>query len=317
MKSFRYFFLLLASLLFLIRCNGYVSLPIYFKIPNSNHVKKISSFKIASNSLTSSNLSVEVINQSPKATLKSSVINLAKNCIGAGVFSIHSRISTKTGPLPFPVVIGLAYLMAAWATYNFYIVGEACRITNSSTYPEAWSRSVSEDSKWLVQTVVITAPIVSCLANVIVLTDILKLLLKSLGFPEFVHGNRNVVISILGTFILYPLNIQSNLSALQSISVIGLSGHVGAMGALVIRLLDKSYLPGGYFHSAMISLPVIASDINLLTSKVGKLAKWSTLASLLSYCLVTHYNVRLFGLFIIIKSYFKYIIIILGSSLLF
>lgn len=227
-----------------------------------------------------------------KSTLRPSVINLAKNCIGAGVFSIHSRVATSSGTLPLGNVGILIYVMASWATYNFYIIGEACRITNTTSYSDAWAKVVSEKSRWLVQSVVVVAPIVSCLANVIVLTDVLRLLLQSVGTPAEIYANRNVVITILGSVILYPICIQSNLSGLKSVSTLGLAGHFVAMAALAARLWDKSYFSGGQFHAAYKALPIISSQQIIKGISVPILAKWSTLASLLSYCFVTHYNVR-------------------------
>ena len=37
--------------------------------------------------------------------------------------------------------------MAAWSAYNFYAVGKACELSESTTYAEAWGKVVSEDSK--------------------------------------------------------------------------------------------------------------------------------------------------------------------------
>ena len=165
----------------------------------------------------------------PQSSFTISSIGLLKNCVGAGVFSIHSRI----GNLPVTSVSYLIYFMALWATYNFFLIGETCRLTNSSTYSEAWSNTVSTKSRWVVQLVVVIAPIVSCLANCIVLADIFRLLFQSLGFPVLVYENRNLVITLLSTFILYPLCIQKSFSGLKTISILGLLGHLTAMLALL------------------------------------------------------------------------------------
>lgn len=243
-----------------------------------------------SGSSSSSTASFKKPSRAP-SSLGPLVVNLMKNCVGAGVFSIHSRVATATGNLPLPYVGALVYLMASWATYNFYIIGETCKLTNSSTYSEAWSKSISQKTQWIVQTVVILAPIVSCLANVIVLTDILGLLFKSVGLPVAVYANRNLVITLLSAVVLFPLCIQSNLSGLKSVSTLGLAGHLLAMGALVVRLLDKSYLPGGQFYKSLLAIPAVVNSPASNAAAAVSVAKWSTLASLLSYCYVTHYNV--------------------------
>ena len=161
-------------------------------------------------------------------------------------------------------------------------------MTDSVTYAGAWSKTVSPESQWLVQSVVVISPIVSCLASSIVLTDILGLVLLKLGLPASVYGNRNVVIGILSSCVLYPLCILKDLSALKSVSVLGVAGHLVAMGALALRIFDKSYFTGGKFFA-----PAAASASAGAVTQAAKagLSKWFVLASLLSYCFVTHYNV--------------------------
>ena len=164
-------------------------------------------------------------------------------------------------------------------------------MTDSVSYAGAWSKTVSPESQWLVQSVVVVSPIVSCLASTIVLTDILGLVLLKIGMPASIYGNRNLVIGILSTCVLYPLCILKDLSALKSVSVLGVAGHLVAMGALALRIYDKSYFPGGKFFSAVAAA---SSTATTAAASVGTaaLSKWFVLASLLSYCFVTHYNVR-------------------------
>ena len=67
----------------------------------------------------------------------------------------------------------------------------------------------------------------------------------------------------------------------------GLFGHILAMGAIGYRIYDKSYTGTGRFATALQALPVVSSPkIDMLS-----IGKWTTLASLLSYVMVTHYNV--------------------------
>ena len=93
------------------------------------------------------------------------------------------------------------------------------------------------------------APIIGCLANTIVLTDVLKLVSRSFGAPIWFYSNRNLVIGSLLTFILYPICTLKDLSALKSVSVVGILGQFTAMSVLGFRLFDKSYLPTGKYFS--------------------------------------------------------------------
>jgi Transmembrane amino acid transporter protein len=225
------------------------------------------------------------------SSVSSSSLNLLKNCVGAGVFSLNSRIlSVSTNPMTIVPASFLVVAMALWASYNFFMVGETCRLTDSSTYAEAWSKSVSSSSQWIVQTFLVIAPIVSCLASSIVLTDIFTLVLRLVGLPSAVYGNRNLVITLLASVVLYPLCILKDLTALRSVSVFGIFGHMAAMAALGARVLDKSYFTGGRFYNA--AAASAGAAIQATTGFRATASKWLVLASLLSYCFVAHYNVR-------------------------
>eukprot|EP00596_Hydrurales_sp_CCMP1899_P006457 CAMPEP_0119039014 /NCGR_PEP_ID=MMETSP1177-20130426/8267_1 /TAXON_ID=2985 /ORGANISM="Ochromonas sp, Strain CCMP1899" /LENGTH=70 /DNA_ID=CAMNT_0007002337 /DNA_START=340 /DNA_END=549 /DNA_ORIENTATION=- len=69
--------------------------------------------------------------------------------LGAGVFSLNSKVSSiSTNPLTIIPAAALVFLMATWATYNFYSIGETCRITDSTSYAEAWKKTVSPGTEW-------------------------------------------------------------------------------------------------------------------------------------------------------------------------
>lgn len=286
--------LLVVILIFLLTiCN---SLHITRNLQSNINLKSISSSSIIyrhkslhMSSISADNQKKSINNQEGTSSVTISSLNLMKNCVGAGVFSLNSRVtSISHRPDILIPASGLILLMAMWATYNFYMIGETCTITNSSTYGEAWGNTVSKGSQWIVQTVVVLAPIVSCLANTIVLTDILGLIMKSLGLPSIMYTNRNTVIAILGSTVLYPLCILKDLSALKSVSIIGLGGHLTAMAAFGIRLLDKSYAVGGKYYIG--SVAEKAALLPKVTAPVIDPSKWFILAALLSYCFVAHYN---------------------------
>ena len=230
--------------------------------------------------------------------------NLVKNCVGAGVFSVSGRVAqiiaqpgTSLG-ITYLQATTLIILMSIWASYNFYIVGEACELTDSYTLAEAWGKTVSVSSTFLVQSVVLIAPIISCLASNIVLIDITSNILKSFGVGAAIYDNRNLVITLLGTFVLFPLCSLKDLTALRNVSKFGLLGHAVATITLLKRYLDGSYRVGGIFYKAPLAASKVASTKILETSAKLSTASnimagskdWFLLASLLSYCFVAHYN---------------------------
>ena len=83
-------------------------------------------------------LDIAVMPEAPKATAvetppdkvnkqfsssRVSSINLLKNCLGAGVFSLNAKVSAISTNSMTIIPAGLVVLtMAMWATYNFYMV---------------------------------------------------------------------------------------------------------------------------------------------------------------------------------------------------
>ena len=293
-----------------------MKIPFATKITSPSHYSRMTISKLESQSVDLSSIPTKDKSTSPtpvkavaQATLLASSINLLKNCVGAGVFSLNSRVNAvSTNPRQLPTIIAMIIGMALWAIHNFYILGETCRITKSKTFGEAWSKAVSSSTQWIVQFVVTVSPMISCLANIIVLTDVLKLILRVIGAPFILYENRVAVIGLLCSLILYPICTVKDLSGLKSISLIGLLGQAIATLSLGLRLFDKSYGVGGKYL-ATANIGQVAKDY---ISKEGSrallatgtpaspaaavgtvdISKWFVLASLLSYCFVTHYNVR-------------------------
>ena len=93
---------------------------------------------------------------SSSSTIQVSTANLVKNCVGAGVFSLSYRlnsISASGGNLLGGSV--LIATMALWAAYNFYMVGETCRLTKTNSYTEAWKEAVSPKTAWIIQVIIL------------------------------------------------------------------------------------------------------------------------------------------------------------------
>jgi hypothetical protein len=241
--------------------------------------------------------STAVVNKSDKTSSLASSINLMKNCVGAGVLSLNGRVNLISPTMAkYPQVFALIFAIAIWAIHNFYIVGEAVRLTGKQSFLEAWSAAVEEgNTKPLVPrkfvTLVITcAPIVSCIANTIVLTDTLKMMLRVLGVSSAIYSNRSAVVAMLTVFVLLPLCTVESLGKLKSISLIGLSGHMLAVLVMLKRSLDGSYLPGGVFHATAQWANAAKASPSAPGFFSGPLSQWLIFASLLSYCKVAHYN---------------------------
>jgi sodium-coupled neutral amino acid transporter 11 len=124
---------------------------------------------------------------------------------------------------------------------------------------------------------------VGCLANVIILTDLLASLMQTVGLPAALYGSRAAVTSLLCVGVIYPLCSLTDLKALQGTSLLGLVGQIIAMAVVGVRVADKAYLPGGRFATTAAVVKDVAREGPVVL-------RWAVFASLLSYCFVTHYN---------------------------
>lgn len=226
---------------------------------------------------------------------KTSTINLTKNMIGAGVFSLSAKVAMLSGSTSIMGPMSAMVLgMAAWAAYNFYTLSEVCRITNSPTYPEAWARTIGPKSKFMVSFVIVMAPIIACLSNTIVLTEVLGTLLSVFGAPASIAGNRNVVIALLSSLVFFPLCVKQNLGNLKNASLFGIFGHLTALGVMAKRAFDGSYAAGGAYYagSAMeaAALAAAKTKAKAVVAAPPTLSAYFVVASMVSYCIVSHYN---------------------------
>jgi amino acid permease len=219
---------------------------------------------------------------------------LVKNAVAAGVFSLSSKaMSIDPTGAAMGRASGLIGAMALWSVHNFKLVAATCEMTDTRTYEDAWAQSVGKNTAWIIKWVLFVAPLTSCLSSSIVLVDIFKSLLTAIGAPAILIASRPLLITLLSGIVLFPLCTLKNLDALANVSIFGIIGQLLAMCTLAARALDKSYLPGGQFYTAALAAADAAAKAAPVVVKttITEAAKpWFIMASMLSYCLVCHYN---------------------------
>lgn len=225
-----------------------------------------------------------------KASLQTSTVNLLKNCVGGSAFSLSAKLlsfASLSDHSILPKSTSLIFLLCLWASYTFYMVTDTCCMTGSTSYADCWAESVSPKTKWVAQAVVGIGPLVGCLANTIILTDLFSGILQSLGAPVTIFANRNLVAAVLCIGVLYPLCSLPNLNAMKNASLLGLLGQVIATLVIALRAMDKSYFPGGVYALEHNAAAVVKASV--LPPSTG-IYQWCVFAALLSYCCVSHYN---------------------------
>lgn len=178
------------------------------------------------------------------ATVTQLIFNLVKGIVGAGVLSLPAGISAyssaSSGYIP---AVGLIAVLGAMSGYCFALIGRCCAYTNTRSYRDAWSATISPSTSWLPATVVTAMTCCAILAYSMFLGDTLVSLLSTAGI---VTTKVPVTLGLTG-FVLLPLCLMKNLSSLAPFSLVGSLGMVYTTIAMAFRYFSGAYLPTGKF----------------------------------------------------------------------
>jgi hypothetical protein len=217
------------------------------------------------------------------ATVTELIFNLIKGIVGAGVLSLPAGIAAW-GSAPSAVIpaVALIAIIGALSGYGFALIGRCCAYTNTNSYRDAWSATVSESSSWLPATAVTFKTICAILAYSMILGDTFVGLLSTLGFAA-----TKVPVTIgLSSTVLLPLCLMKNLSSLAPFSLLGSLGMIYTALAMTIRYLGKAYTANGKFGMDL------AASLRPKFGEVGASGILTPSAAILVGMLSTAYMVR-------------------------
>ena len=107
---------------------------------------------------------------SGSSTVSSSVFNLAKCILGAGVLSLPSGIAlfsdSKQAIVP---AIGLLSFMGLASAYSFSSIGKACELHGVNTFADAYAKSFNVTSGYALSSVITFKTFFACLAYSIII----------------------------------------------------------------------------------------------------------------------------------------------------
>jgi hypothetical protein len=217
------------------------------------------------------------------ATVTQLIFNLVKGIVGAGVLSLPAGIAAW-GSAPSAAVPAVALIAAIGilSGYGFALIGRCCAYTNTKSYRDAWSATVSESSSWIPAFTVTFKTICAILAYSMILGDTFVSLLSTAGFAA---TKVPVTIGLTGA-ILLPLCLMKNLSSLAPFSLVGSLGMLYTAIAMSIRFFGKAYSPTGKFGLDM------AESLRPKFGAVGAEGIFSPNAAILVGMLSTAYMVR-------------------------
>ena len=91
-------------------------------------------------------------------------------------------------------------------------------------------------------------PLMGLFANSAILSQSLQFTLEGLG----IYLSIPTCLLLIAVFALLPLCLMRSLDALAPFSAFGMAAVFTALGCMIIRYLDGSYLPGGTFHDEIL-----------------------------------------------------------------
>jgi len=218
-------------------------------------------------------------------------VALIKNIVGSGVLVLPAGIarlsdaglsSSDALTLAVALIVGTGAINA----YGFYLIGEACAATKQGSYVGAWKETLGSSAAFLPAVASLLLCSTGAIANAAVIGDTCTDLLAALLQVDFETLPRNGVLAAVAAFGLTPLCLLPSLAPLGSASVLGVLGVFLTAGAMIYRLVDGSYAPGGQL---LAELQVVPSFHAATPGPTSPLAV-ACFLSLISNAFVAHYN---------------------------
>lgn len=190
---------------------------------------------------------VKAVPKGGEATIAASTFNLAKSIIGAGVLALPSGVAffsdAKMALLP---AVAICSVMGVTAAYTFSLIGKACEQHGATSFKEAWSKSVSPKTAWMISAGITAKCFFASLAYSIIIGDSFASLAKTFGLPAMLAQRTNIILLLTST-VLFPLCSLKSLNSLAPFSLLGLGGTLYTAIVMAIRYTDGSYRAGGKF----------------------------------------------------------------------
>merc|ERR1719282_2064380 len=132
-----------------------------------------------------------IIKQNGGSSLGTSILNLSKNIIGAGMLSLPFAMKVA-GVVPFMVGITI---IAAINAYTFFLIGWCCHQVGASSFGKLWSKTLGPHSAWVVDLSVLLNNGFSCISYCATIGDfITKALVGLLPWCPALHHRAVVIV---------------------------------------------------------------------------------------------------------------------------
>lgn len=186
-------------------------------------------------------------------------VALIKCIIGTGSLTLPAGISKlRDGGASQTEAICLALLLllaiGALNSWGFLLIGSACEATQTSSYISAWRRTLGRRTAFtpaLASLVITFTTSILCASTV---ADTGSFLLAAALGVHVSSVPRDAVLGVASLLVLLPLSLLPSLAPLGTASLLGVIGTAVTASAMVARMIDGSYRPGGAFATAAANL---------------------------------------------------------------
>ena len=219
------------------------------------------------------------------ATVTQLIFNLVKGIVGAGVLSLPAGIAAfSNAPGGVVPAISLIAGIGGLSAYGFALIGRCCAYTNTKSYRDAWSATVSKSSSWLPASAVTFKTVCACLAYSMILGDTFVSLLSTVGVAS---TKIPVTLGLTGA-VLLPLCLMKNLSSLAPFSLVGSLGMMYTALAMTIRYLGKAYAASGTFGADNVA--ALRPNFGTVGASGALTPSAAIFVSMLSTAFMAHFN---------------------------
>jgi hypothetical protein len=175
-------------LFFIINCGGVASFITTVNAATKLSIRRLPTDRVFQPAVFAQSNQVANEVEGGDSTIQTSIFNLAKSVIGAGVLSLPSGVAffadEPQALVPSAIICTIFGLAAA---YSFSSVGKVCKETKSKSFQEAWGNSVSKNSAWIITYSITAMCFLASLAYSIIIgdsfTSLAKVCFISSSFP--------------------------------------------------------------------------------------------------------------------------------------
>jgi len=248
---------------------------------NKNHSKSTSSI----NQLVSTDTQTHENHHT--ISMFSVVVNIIADLCPHGMLPLAYGFAQggPSGVIPSVLLVLLFGLMSGYTMISY---ADMAQDNNADTIGEIWSNLISNKTTFIPDLAMFLLCFGCCVFYSAFIGDIFSSLAKAINLPGLLT-KRYVLLGLLSSYVLLPLCLQDDLSALQFSSKIGVFGILVTVFVHIYRLIDGSYSSNSPLLNDL-SIKQIPTwpnpKYNLFSINTGIL----TLVNMLCVAFLAHYN---------------------------